>query len=248
MSVVSTAVVTAGLMLVCGTACAGDEPDSDGSPATASTTTSPTTSPTTSVRDVCAGTLRCRTVDHADVDGDGRTDEVGWASRPARGMAIIRVRTDDDELLTKRLDVSLWFDNGAWGGAAPVDGRRGAELLIGTQMGAHTPGYTMLTYRLGRLVKAPSPSALGPRWYVDAAYSVDLGWWRHVDAGQVRLVEKEALRDGARRSFSGTHTTYAWRAGHWVKQRVVERHYDNPHQAARISGWHVNGLDRYPGL
>ena len=195
---------------------------------------------------VCRGVDRCRVVAQVDVDGDRQPDEVGWVARKAEGAAVIRVRTDDGMLLRKRLDVSLWFDTGVWGGAAAIDGRRGVEMLVGTQMGAHTPVYTMLTYRGGALVVEESP-AQGERWFVDGAWSAAVGWNRDVVDGRVLMRYTFVTRspDG---SFDGTVTTYRWKDGRWVLIRERDRHYKNARTAVPAAGWHVRGLERFPGL
>lgn len=196
---------------------------------------------------VCGKIAHCRVVAHKDVDGDGRRDHVGWVQR-SQDVVVIRVRTGDGDLLRRRVDVRFWWGGGAWAGAAAVDGRRGKELLVGSTMGAHTPGYTMLTYRRGRLVVEAPPDGYD-HWYIDAAYSVYAGWWRRIDDnGRVKLVDKLALRDGAKRTFSGTNTTYVWRNGHWAEKRTLKRHYKNAKAASKIAGFHIRGLARFPGV
>lgn len=195
---------------------------------------------------VCDGIDRCRVVARVDVDGDRRADRVGWVARKAKGLAVIRVLTADGERLRKRLDVSLWFDTGAWGGATRIDGRHGVELLVGTQMGAHTPLYAMLTYRRGALVVERSP-AQGARWYVDSAWSVAVGWDRERVDDRI-LMRYTYLTRSADDTFDGSTTTYRWGKGCWV--RVVKRakHVPSARAAESYAGWHVHNLKRFPGL
>jgi hypothetical protein len=218
----------------------GDTPAAGAVNATAGTSSSARAKP------VCGGIAKCRVVARADVDGDRRADRIGWAAHEARGEVVIRVATADGELLSKRLDVSLWFDVGAWGGARRIDGRRGAEMLVGTQMGAHTPLYTMLTYRGNRLVVEKAPTA-GDQWWIDAAYSVFAGWNRDVRDGKVLMRFTLAMRSRDD-SFDGYTTTYVWRQAGWHRLHKTSRHWASARRAEPVAGWHVRGLERFPGL
>jgi hypothetical protein len=209
------------------------------------TAVAPTAGAETPQRGACSGVDPCRVVATADVDGDRRADQVGWVTRRAKEKVVIRVATADGERLRKRLDVSLWFGTGAWGGATHIDGRRGVELLIGTLFGAHTPSYTMLTYRHGDLVVERSP-AYGSRWFVDAAYSVYAGWDRDRVEDRVLMRFTVAMRS-ADDSFDGSTTTYRWRHGSWKQVRERDRHWASARRAAPVAGWHVHGLERFPG-
>jgi hypothetical protein len=199
---------------------------------------------------VCAQVTHCRVVATRDVDGDGTPDQIGWVRHRAQKAIVVRVKTADGALLRRRLDVSLWFGVGAWGGAAPIDGRRGAEILAGTEMGAHTPLYTMLTERGGHLVVEPAPAGGETRWWVDAAYNYDFGWWRHVRKdGVVTMTQNTASRTtNTGKRFAGTNTTYAWRRGGWHRVAVAKRRYATATAAAAIAGWHVAGIGRFPGV
>ncbi|MGH3359131.1 MAG: hypothetical protein ACRDO7_10035, partial [Nocardioidaceae bacterium] len=122
---------------------------------------------------VCAGVQNCHRVAVIDVDGDRRSDRVGWR-RLSDTYAQVRVRTADGESLVRKVDVRFWPGGGTWGDAAWIDGRRGAELLAGSVMGAHTPQYTMLTYRKSGLVVERSPGGriVDGRWTIDSALTV----------------------------------------------------------------------------
>lgn len=194
---------------------------------------------------VCAGIAHCRVVADRDVDGDGDRDKVAWVQRSQKRV-VIRVRTADGATLRHRVDVSLWYRGGAWAGAAPIDGRRGAELLVGSTMGAHTPGYTVLTYRRGGLQVLDSPRREN-HWYIDGAYSVAAGWWRNTNGETVRMTYKDALRT-RRDTFRGANTTYAWHAGRWVQRATVKTFYRTDDAAFKIIGWHVRGLAKFPGI
>jgi len=229
-------------------------PSGDASPAApeSSTTQSPGTRSTGTApagaerfAGVCAGIAHCRVVADRDVDGDGERDKVAWVQR-SKKLVVIRVWTADGERLHRSVDVSWWYGGGAWGGATRIDGRRGVELVIGSTMGAHTPGYTMLTYRRGSLRVLDSPRN-EDHWYIDAAYSVLAGWWRSTPGDRVTMTYKDALRTRSD-TFRGANTTYVWRDGHWAKARADKTSYRNLNRANRIAGWHVHGLAEWPGF
>lgn len=203
------------------------------------------TQATSATQDVCAGIARCRVVTRTDVDGDGSADQVAWIRR-SKHVMVARLVTADGQVATRRVDVSLWPNGGAWGGAAYVDGRAGKELLIGSQLGAHTPLYTMLTWRQGGLVVAKTPDGQS-RWMIDSALADVIGWWRHTVDGQVRLTYRLALPDKEFRHYRGHDTTYRWDGG-WVKGRTVRTYYRHADRAYAVGGFHVRGLVTFPGV
>src|SRR3990170_4348794 len=85
---------------------------------------------------VCQVVDRCRVVAETDVDGDGVRDQVGFVAESERRV-VVHVKTATGQRLHRGLAV-LWFPRGDFYGAAPIDGRPGAELVVGTTMGAHT--------------------------------------------------------------------------------------------------------------
>jgi hypothetical protein len=198
---------------------------------------------------VCAGVTNCHVVASADVDGDGRLDRVGWR-QVSPDLAQIRVRTAVGKLLVRSVDVHLWWGGGAWGGAARVDGPAGVELLVGSMQGAHTPMYTMLTYRRGALVIEASPAALSQRWQIDAAYGDYMGWSRHVVAGHATVAETIVSRSeqGTGTSFTGQRVTYVWKVNHWQRTTTTSVFFPTARAASAIGGFHVRGLDTFPGL
>ena len=198
-------------------------------------------------RTACAGVSPCRIVARVDVDGDHRADQVGW-HQLGDSAAQIRVRTADGALLTHRVDVRLWFGGGAWGGATRIDGEAGAELLVGSNQGAHTPMYTMLTYRSGRLVTERSPAPYGALWQVDAAYGDYMGWQRQLRPGQVAMTQRVAVRVDGTDRFTGDDVTYVWSANRWVRSTQAPTTYASERLAARVGGFHVAGLTAFPGL
>jgi hypothetical protein len=195
---------------------------------------------------VCHGFDRCKVVAHADVDGDGHSDAIGLQRLPGDQKAVVRVLTAPGERLARRVDVSEWFGGGRWGGAPHLDGVPGVELVIGSALGAHTPFYTVLTYRDGGLAVERSPR--GDRtWYVDAAASVYVGWWRKVSDGRVSMTFRAATRH-VHGAWSGSDIRYRWHGDGWQKVHRATVHYSGPRAASKIWGWHVNGLEREAGL
>jgi hypothetical protein len=201
---------------------------------------------TATPRGVCHGYDRCHVVAKADVDGDRRADAIGYQRLAGDRTAVVRVLTASGDRLSRRVDVRGWFGGGRWGGATHIDGVHGVEILVGSTLGAHTPFYTMLTYRDGRLLVEQSPR--GERtWFVDAAASVYFGWWRKVSDGRVTITSRSALLH-AHGAWSGSDIRYRWQADHWQKVSRTKHLYAGPRAASKIYGWHVNGLDREPGL
>ena len=148
-----------------------------------------------------------------------------------------------------RVDVHLWWGGGAWGGAARVDGPAGAELLVGSMQGAHTPMYTMLTYRDGALVVEASPSPLSQRWQVDAAYGDYMGWSRHIVDGHATMTQSIVYRADDGESFAGQQRDVR------LERRPLaaydaSRRSPSPRRrrASAMAGFHVKGLDAFPGL
>lgn len=197
---------------------------------------------------VCRAVPRCHVVAVVDMDGDARADQVGWRQLTEQSVQI-RVARAAGTMLTRTVDVSMWWGGGAWGGAARVDHRAGAELLVGSMQGAHTPMYTMLTYRPGGLVVERSPSPLSHRWQVDAAFGDYMGWWRHTGiAGRTTVTQKIAVRSGSGSSFSGRNVTYVWSTNRWERTATRATTYPTAKAASVIAGFHVPGLGRFPGV
>lgn len=193
---------------------------------------------------VCAGVDRCERVAVIDVDGDGRTDQVGWR-RLDRTQVQIRVRTAERRLLrrsvTARRPAPL-----AWTGATAVDGRPGAELVVDSRTGSRTTYYTMLTYRAGRIVVERAPVRRPHRrWGVAPGVTRYAGWHRHVwPSGRVTMTLKVARRDGDSVRLRGYDERYEWADGGWRYVRRDRTHL-SVREAERIAGWHLDGLDRF---
>jgi hypothetical protein len=192
---------------------------------------------------VCDGVQDCRVVAREDVDGDGRADEVGFVVESKRRVAA-RVVTAAGRTATRDLD-TMWFPRGELFGAAPIDGRPGAELVVGTTMGAHTLWFTALTLRSGQLERLPAPDG-EDEWMVDGAYSFHAGVVRRVVDGRAVVVLRDAARKGVSARFSGRDRTYVWADGGWQHRSTQRTRYRTETGVARISGWHVEGLPRVP--
>ncbi len=196
---------------------------------------------------VCADVTDCHVVTSVDVNGDQRLDQVGWRQL-SQDYVQIRVRLASGTLLVHRVDVHLWWGGGAWGGAARVDGVPGAELVVGSMQGAHTPMYTMLTYRAGSLIVEQSPSPLSTRWQIDAAWVDYMGWQRHVVDEHAAMTQRIVVRVDGGESFRGHRVTYVWNAGHWVRTTKVAISFPTARAASAIAGFHVTGLKAFPGI
>jgi hypothetical protein len=182
-------------------------------------------------------------VSRKDVTGDGAADVTSY--RVLRGDRVrITVRTGDGSPTSRVLDTSMWpGPGGAWLGSAPVDGEAGAELVVGTAQGAHTPLSTVLTMRAGRLRILPNPAGQTPQWWTDAFAGGFAGWTRRVRGDEVRMTFTVVLRVGDTHRWRGTRDTYVWDDG-WRSagsRRLVIR---GDQAASEVSGWRVRGLPR----
>lgn len=199
--------------------------------------------PSTPATGVCTDVEGCRVVAAPDVDGDDVRDQVGLVTK-GKKRVVVHVRTAGGQTMRRSLE-TLWFPRGEFYGAAPIDGRPGAELVVGTTMGAHTMWFTTLTVRSGRLVRLDAPGA-EDEWMIDGAFSFHAGVTRRVDDGRAVVVLHEAGRDGDRPTFTGRDRTYLWRDGEWRLRSTERTHYRSERAAARVGGWHAPDLPRFP--
>jgi hypothetical protein len=205
-----------------------------------------------STSDVCTGVSGCRRVATIDVDGDARPDQVGVLStKPERGGSItVRVRTATGHTAQSTGRNVFWYTSPFFG-AVPLDGRPGAEILVGDTAGAHTQQFRVLTYRKGKLVtltappyvwRSAAPDRSTARWLVDGSYSFSYGVYRTVSAQGITLTLKSAVRSSSGRGHAGHTTTYRWRDGGWVKVSASQVRYATDASVAGLGGWHVRGL------
>jgi hypothetical protein len=121
---------------------------------------------------VCAGVTHCHVLAPTDVDGDFKPDTVALQV-PGAHHVVVRVLTHDGAFLTRRLALGHGTVAKRWGGAADLDGAFGSELVLLTELGAHNPGYTVVTFVNEHLAVERSP--YGPlRWFAGASAAVRL--------------------------------------------------------------------------
>jgi hypothetical protein len=196
---------------------------------------------------VCEGVPGCRVVARVDVNGDGHRDSVGVA-RPGGASGrrlVVRVRTGPDHIVSVRVPAEFWSGS-PWLGAADLDGRPGAELVVAYTQGAHTDFFRALTWRTGRLVTlgAPGPDVF---WVVDSAAFVSLGW-QHLPGdppGLIRRLSAQRAGSSVHDPFRGSVTRFQWTSGGWrtVSSRTV---FPLTERAAFAwGGFHVPGLPRW---
>lgn len=195
---------------------------------------------------VCTGVSGCTVVSRADVDGDGRADQVGVVQRGLSSpptKVTVRVRTAKGRTLTTSHE-AWWYGRTTWHGAARMDGRAGYELVVGSSVGAHYMSFTVITYRNGRLTTLRAPGN-AYRWGIDSSYSFNEGWTRTVSrAGTVAMTRRHAQRRTESTHILRTKR-YIWRSGAWVRTSsrttvVSDR------TGSTVGGWRVPYLKRYP--
>lgn len=213
--------------------------------ATTSSATRATTAPPARAGDPCMDLTRCHVVGHADVDGDGTRDAVAF-QRLSRASLVVRVLTGSGDALSARVHVAPGPQRGEWGGATTLDSAHGDELVILTALHPKTPGYTVLTDRDGVLQTEPSPYG-ERRWHIENTTAACIGWREfETDVDGKRLVGTVVERSG-HGDYVGTRRTFAYHHGTWQETSHRHLHLD-PAQAARMSGFHVMGLDPWPAL
>jgi hypothetical protein len=214
-----------------------------------------TPTPTPTVVSVCSGVTGCRPVATVDVDGDGAPDQVGVVAQDttSAGSITVRVRTAAGESLqTTGRDV-YWFSD-PFLGAVPLDGRAGAEIVVGSTMGANFQQFRVVTYRSGRLVTLPAPPAVWSsegmkrstsRWGVDGSYRFNVGIFRAQSTDGVTVTMKTLERNASGHGHSGHVTRYRWRSDGWVKVSATTVRSVTDQTAFASGGWHVTGLRRF---
>lgn len=210
---------------------------------TSSDRTAAPASPSAPATGVCDGVPKCHVVANTDVDGDAVRDQVGFVVETKRHV-VVYVKTATGQRVSRGMDV-LWFPRGEFYGAAPVDGQPGAELVLGSTMGAHTMWFTTLTMRGGRLVRLDPPGR-DNEWMIDGAFSFFAGVVRRVDNGTVVVTLRQAGRNGIRPTFTGSDRTYVWAGDGWRHRSTTRTHYPDDKAAGVVGGWHVAGLPRFP--
>lgn len=194
---------------------------------------------------VCTGVSGCKVVSRADVDGDGRADQVGVTTRVASSgerSTVVRVRTARG-LTLKTTTKGVWYSN-PWHGAAKIDGQPGYELVIGANAGAHAQFFRVITYRSGQLVTLKGPGN-SYTWLIDSSYSFNSGWYRKTSSGRVQMTSKGAVRNVDSAGHDLRINTYQWRSGSWSRVSSSRNRHASDRAAMTIGGWHVPYLKVY---
>lgn len=193
--------------------------------------------------DACAGVSGCTIVSRADVDGDGAADSVGmkvWLGTEGQKVTT-RVVTADGERLqtTTQTSRSIAPVSELYRGAARIDGETGYEIVVLSDMGAHTAYYRVITYREGRLVTLKDPRNRW-RWITDGSIWSDFGYQRTTTAtGALKMVAREAIDEDRDGDFTQRTFNSGWRWGGWYRMGASTRHDVSPWVAHRYTGWHV---------
>lgn len=212
--------------------------------------------PAAPAKTACSGVSHCTVVDRADVDGDGTADSIGVVAKKVdRGGSVqVRVRTSSHGLLTKTTHDVEWFGGEpVFLGATALDGKRGAEVVVGQAMGAHFQHFRVLTFRSGGLVWLASPKAPAKThsidtdtsvWAIDGSYSFNTGIARTSTSKGVFVTVTALERKESGHGHTGWKSTYRWSSTGWVLQSStsVER---SSKAAYATAGWHVKGLPTF---
>lgn len=189
-----------------------------------------------------------RTVSRTDVDGDGRADTTTLtADRDSTsGPAVLTVRTATGRTMSTTTEMSHTdLDRSFWG-AAKVDGEAGYELVLWTDMGAHTGWFRVITERGGRLTTLVDPSG-AYRWSVDQAVWVGKGYRRTTTSiGRAKMTMYTATATTGGSTFDQTVRSYQWSNGRWARMGAVERKVKAA-EAYRYADWYVPYLPKFYG-
>lgn len=180
-----------------------------------------------------------RVVARVDVNGNGKKDVVRFKKRGKK--LIVRVRTDRGRVRRKTVRVT-WI--GQWYGAARLDGRRGRELVLLTDAGAHSLIYATLTWRRGKLRVLRAPG--GGDWFTDGAARMGSGWRRQTKHHRVSMTSRYLMRGSRRPIWRGKATRYVWKHGHWRKRGTHRIKVHGDRKAAKRFGWRGTTLPPFP--
>ncbi|MEX5635279.1 hypothetical protein [Parafrankia sp. FMc2] len=188
----------------------------------------------------------------ADVDGDGADDEIALG-QVNTGQRLLRVLLADGSAVEYPIDtVTSTAVTRPWHGAATVDGIPGAEIVLLTDLGAHTMWFTVLTYRDGRLAELDRPSAAAGQtggWVVDSADSGWLGYTCGRSGPASTLLVTSAQRiDGpsGTEGYDETSVLFGWAGSDWQEiSRETRAYGDADPDTHRLAGWNCEGLPRF---
>jgi hypothetical protein len=173
-----------------------------------------------------------RVVARVDVDGDGRTDVVRLRKVEDQ-HAVLTVSTARGATLSRHLRTT-WIDP-MWHGAARIDGRPGAELVLITDAGAHTLFHTVLTFADGRLVRQQRKGP-GRTWVTDGAAFVNIGWKRYRKDGRAFVAKRWVTEDYESPGWSGKSVTYRWGRGEWHRAATKSLPPPNGPESGSVRG------------
>jgi len=210
---------------------------------------------------LCGGIADCHVVGHADLDGDGRTDDIaviGHADQPenlqwtSSNHPTLRVKTNTG-IVIYPVQVDGWAYQPLYGGAASVDAQPGKEIIVGHTAGAHSRSYTMLTMRRGKLIALPAPdnTGRGGDWMVDGSSSSN-ATYRCLGNGVVEsasAVIREPPPDASTNTYDTRTQRYSRTNGTWrldgperLKPQTFPLGIEMP---APFAGWQCTGFSRF---
>lgn len=223
----------------------------------------------TAATGACTGVSGCLVVGKADVDGDGRADQIGIVNKKVdavryagtRGSATVRVRTAKGKTLTSSTTGISWYSSNAYFDEAPIDGRKGNELIIGTKKGSllgdaaygdrrgrmNWSEFRVITYRDGRLTTLRSPagdsSSGSYRWRMYGDHP-SVGFSRILSSGRTYVVRSRSDMSYATGDLYITRVTYRWTGSGWSKYRTTKAP-TSENGARTIAWWRMSGIRRY---
>lgn len=126
-----------------------------------------------------------------------------------------------------------------WVGGAKLDGSKGAELIFQISGGDEASGYTVMTYRGGKLRTEKAPSRpKGKGWFTRSEVGIEQGYRffthkkkRYVDAARFTNSNSSYTR------YSGTVIRSVWKSGKWVKTNTFRVHNATFAHAMKYSGF-----------
>jgi len=211
---------------------------------------------TPSVLSACDGVADCHPDMSADLDGDGRPDEVAVVGHPIDdgvdgpywspdAAPTLRVATATTVLTYRVILAGPVFGHVVLG-AAQVDGVAGDELLVGFADGAHGHPATVVTDHGAGLRTLPSPDPYSGEpgapegsWGADSSIMSNLGW-RCLPGGRVEeFIGVGGSAAAKPLTYTMWHQTWRWRDSKWwpVGRRWLRKHAPGDALTAEYHGW-----------
>jgi hypothetical protein len=172
-----------------------------------------------------------------DVDGDGKADTVElYKVAASRYLLQVTTASRVSGVFFTSTFPEDWGEPTAWFGAAKVDKVTGYELMV-YLWGGDGVGFTVYTWRSGRLVTEKAPAApLVKGWYLGSQ------GYRFFTSHAKRYVDVSALTaNTAGTRWSGKIIRSKWKGDHWAKvsTRTVKL---TTAQAAAYQGFNGAGV------